>query len=99
MVSYSNSHRSQQPISLPQLEHSWTLQLAFYRQIQLLLIKPQDTIKLIFICIQDAKSHAMAGDLSLQGIRLPGREMEVSILFFNRRPNLSYLGIYVHVLN
>jgi hypothetical protein len=33
--------------------------------------------------MQDAKSHAMAGDLSLQGIRLPGREMEVRNYIIN----------------
>ena len=27
---------------------------------------------------QDAKTHALAGDVTLQGIRLPGREMEVN---------------------
>jgi hypothetical protein len=27
--------------------------------------------------LQDARSHALAGDVQLQGIRVPGREMEV----------------------
>lgn len=30
--------------------------------------------------LQDAKSHALAGDVTLQGIRLPGREMELSLM-------------------
>jgi hypothetical protein len=59
------------------------------------------------LCMQDAKSHAMLGDLSLPGIRLPGREMEVIArrrkiriercflrrkLFFNRSSTLKYIN-------
>jgi len=30
--------------------------------------------------LQDARSHALAGDVQLQGIRVPGREMELSLM-------------------